>query len=138
MPTPQVRDVIVGIDAGTSLIKTVAFTHEGSQLGNFSLPNLYRTSKGDHVEQDMSRTWDDTTAALDAYQTRRRPKVRRVQDAAGMLGRLGEVRNPALRTIRDIAIRLVLGRFGADDSMRAGQQEEPVWLESVARRRRET
>jgi erythritol kinase (D-erythritol 1-phosphate-forming) len=64
MPAPQIRDVIVGIDAGTSLIKTVAFTREGGQLGGFSLPNVYRTSKGDHVEQDMSRTWDDTTAAL--------------------------------------------------------------------------
>ena len=38
MPAPQVRDVIVGIDAGTSLIKTVAFTREGGQLGSFSLP----------------------------------------------------------------------------------------------------
>ena len=64
MSAPQTRDVIVGIDAGTSLIKTVAFTREGRQLGSFSLPNVYRTADRDGVEQDMSRTWDDTVAAL--------------------------------------------------------------------------
>jgi erythritol kinase len=64
MSAPQTRDVIVGIDAGTSLIKTVAFTREGRQLGSFSLPNVYRTADRDRVEQDMSRTWDDTVAAL--------------------------------------------------------------------------
>ena len=58
------RDVIIGIDAGTSLIKTVAFTRYGQQLGDFSLPNSYSSSPGDHVEQDMSRTWTDTAAAL--------------------------------------------------------------------------
>ncbi|HTF00685.1 MAG TPA: FGGY-family carbohydrate kinase [Bradyrhizobium sp.] len=64
MSAPQTRDVIIGIDAGTSLIKTVAFTREGRQLGSFSLPNVYRTADRDRVEQDMSRTWDDTVAAL--------------------------------------------------------------------------
>jgi erythritol kinase (D-erythritol 1-phosphate-forming) len=64
MPAQQTRDVIVGIDAGTSLIKTVAFTREGGQLGSFCLPNVYRTSAGDRVEQDMSRTWDDAATAL--------------------------------------------------------------------------
>jgi erythritol kinase (D-erythritol 1-phosphate-forming) len=64
MRTPQGRDVIVGIDAGTSLIKTVAFTRDGKQLGDFSLPNSYSTAPGGRVEQDMSRTWNDTVAAL--------------------------------------------------------------------------
>ena len=45
MSAPQTRDVIVGIDAGTSLIKTVAFTREGRQLGSFSLPNVYRAAR---------------------------------------------------------------------------------------------
>src|SRR5216683_2944618 len=64
MRTPQGRDVIVGIDAGTSLIKTVAFTRDGKQLGDFSLPNSYVTAPGGRVEQEMSRTWNDTVAAL--------------------------------------------------------------------------
>src|SRR5262249_30260208 len=60
----MLRDVIVGIDADTSLIKTVAFTRDGRQLGDFSLPNTYRASGGGRVEQDMSRTWSDTVFAL--------------------------------------------------------------------------
>jgi len=58
------RDVLIGIDAGTSLIKTVAFTRDGRQLGEYALPNSYMTSAGGHVEQDMARTWNDTIAAL--------------------------------------------------------------------------
>ena len=73
MSAPQTRDFIVGIDAGTSLIKTVAFTREGRQLGSFSLPNVYRAADGDRVEQDMSRTWDDTVAALRGLASRRLP-----------------------------------------------------------------
>ncbi|WP_407180827.1 FGGY family carbohydrate kinase [Bradyrhizobium sp. STM 3562] len=64
MPTAQRRDVIVGIDAGTSLIKAVAFTRTGRQLGNVSLPNSYNASIGGRVEQDMARTWRDAVAAL--------------------------------------------------------------------------
>ena len=77
-------------------------------------------------------------AALDAYERRRRVPVRRVQDASALLGRLGEVQNPLLRRLRDNAVRLVLGQVGADRSMRASQQEEPTWLEGVARRRTTT
>ncbi|SFQ27015.1 erythritol kinase (L-erythritol 4-phosphate-forming) [Bradyrhizobium sp. Ghvi] len=64
MQTSLQRDVIIGIDAGTSLIKAVAFSYDGRHLGDFSLPNTYMTSPGGHVEQDMSRTWTDTVAAL--------------------------------------------------------------------------
>jgi len=64
MPIPQNRDVVIGIDAGTSLIKTVAFTRDGRQLGDSSLPNTYTAAAGGQVEQDMSRTWTDTVAAL--------------------------------------------------------------------------
>jgi erythritol kinase (D-erythritol 1-phosphate-forming) len=60
----MLRDVIVGIDAGTSLIKTVAFARDGRQLADFSLSNSYSTSAGGRVEQDMSLTWRDTVAAL--------------------------------------------------------------------------
>jgi 2-polyprenyl-6-methoxyphenol hydroxylase-like FAD-dependent oxidoreductase len=78
----------------------------------------------------------DVEGALAAYAARRRGAVRRVQDASGMLGRLGEVRAPVLRALRDNAVRLVLGRLGSERSIRAGQQEEPAWLERVAARRR--
>jgi erythritol kinase len=64
MATSHIRDVIIGIDAGTSLIKTVAFRWDGRQLGESSLPNTYQAMAGGRVEQDMSRTWTDTVAAL--------------------------------------------------------------------------
>jgi erythritol kinase len=66
MPAPHSRDVIVGIDAGTSVIKAVAFTRDGGQLGEASLPNSCSVSAGGRVEQDMTRTWTDTVAALRA------------------------------------------------------------------------
>ena len=64
MRTSPSRDIIIGIAAGTSLLKTVAFTRDGQELGDVSLPNSYSTAAGGHVEQDMSRTWNDTVAAL--------------------------------------------------------------------------
>ena len=36
------KDIIIGIDAGTSLIKAVAFTHNGKELGISSVPNEYK------------------------------------------------------------------------------------------------
>src|SRR5215470_6406400 len=63
-PAASTRDVIVGVDAGTSLIKAVAFTRDGRQLGGCSLPNRYSTRAGGRVEQDMAQTWTDTVGAL--------------------------------------------------------------------------
>ena len=63
------RDVIIGIDAGTSLIKAVAFTLAGEQLADVSRPNAYSSAPGGHVEQDMARTWSDTIAVIRALAT---------------------------------------------------------------------
>lgn len=60
------RDVIIGIDAGTSLIKAVAFTLTGEQLADVSRPNAYSSLAGGHVEQDMARTWTDTVVVIRA------------------------------------------------------------------------
>jgi 2-polyprenyl-6-methoxyphenol hydroxylase-like FAD-dependent oxidoreductase len=84
---------------------------------------------------DALATAGGQASALATYERRRRAPVRRVQDAAGVLARLGEVRSPVLRWTRDKLIRLVLGRMSAERSVRLGQQEEPVWLEQVSRRR---
>ncbi|MGJ4931139.1 FGGY-family carbohydrate kinase [Bradyrhizobium sp. HKCCYLS2038] len=64
MGSAATRDVIIGIDAGTSVIKAVAFARDGRQLGDFAIPNSYTTAPGGRVEQDMARTWTDTVAAL--------------------------------------------------------------------------
>lgn len=58
------RDLIVGVDAGTSVTKAVAFDLEGRELGSAGLPNRYAELPGGGVEQDMARTWDDAAAVL--------------------------------------------------------------------------
>lgn len=58
------RDLLVGIDAGTSVIKSVAFTLDGRQVGSFALPNVYVSVEGAGVEQDMARTWSDAAATM--------------------------------------------------------------------------
>lgn len=57
-------DIIIGIDAGTSVIKSVAFSAKGEQLGVAAIPNSYTTLKDGGVEQDMARTWRDAAQTL--------------------------------------------------------------------------
>lgn len=56
--------VLIGIDAGTSVIKSVAFTTDGRQLAVAAIPNSYSTLVDGGAEQDMARTWADTAATL--------------------------------------------------------------------------
>ena len=58
------KDLIIGIDAGTSVIKSVAFTLDGRQLADCALPNHYETIAGGGAEQDIARTWDDCARTL--------------------------------------------------------------------------
>lgn len=58
------RDVLIGVDAGTSVIKAVVFDLEGRQLAIASRLNSYLTLPNGGVEQDMVRTWADTLAVL--------------------------------------------------------------------------
>ena len=56
--------IIIGIDAGTSVMKSVAFTCDGRQLAVAAIPNHYVTLPDGGVEQDMNRTWVDAAATL--------------------------------------------------------------------------
>jgi erythritol kinase (D-erythritol 1-phosphate-forming) len=56
--------IIIGIDAGTSVLKSVAFSTSGEQLAVAAIPNDYVTLPDGGVEQDMSRTWADAAATL--------------------------------------------------------------------------
>ena len=56
--------IIIGIDAGTSVMKSVAFAIDGTQLAVAAIPNSYVTSPDGGVEQDMARTWADAAATL--------------------------------------------------------------------------
>ncbi|WP_304616366.1 FGGY-family carbohydrate kinase [Paracoccus sp. (in: a-proteobacteria)] len=61
---PGGRDVLIGVDAGTSVIKAVAFDLAGHQLGAAAVPNSYRSGADGSAVQDMARTWADCAAAL--------------------------------------------------------------------------
>ena len=56
--------VLIGIDAGTSVIKSVAFTATGEQIAAAAIPNRYTTAADGAAEQDMARTWADAAATL--------------------------------------------------------------------------
>jgi len=54
--TDKSQDILIGIDAGTSLIKCVAFSVRGDVLAFSSTPNEYTTSNDEMAEQDMLET----------------------------------------------------------------------------------
>ena len=56
--------LIIGLDAGTSVIKAIAFTHDGRQIDTAAKPNTYDEASGGAVTQDLARTWTDTVAVL--------------------------------------------------------------------------
>ncbi len=56
--------IIIGIDAGTSVLKSVAFTTSGQQLAVAAIANDYVTLPDGGVEQDMARTWADAATTL--------------------------------------------------------------------------
>ncbi|MEN9889745.1 MAG: hypothetical protein RLY78_40 [Pseudomonadota bacterium] len=60
------RDLIIGVDAGTSVIKAVAFDLQGRQLAMASTPNRVLTGPDGAAEQDMDATWAATAATLRA------------------------------------------------------------------------
>lgn len=56
--------VLIGIDAGTSVIKSVAFTVDGTQIASAAIANSYDSVAGGGAEQDMARTWRDAAETL--------------------------------------------------------------------------
>ncbi|HUC17507.1 MAG TPA: FGGY-family carbohydrate kinase [Acetobacteraceae bacterium] len=56
--------VLLALDAGTSLIKAVAFEGDGRMLGTAARRNRYIEGPGGAVEQDMLQTWEDAASAL--------------------------------------------------------------------------
>ncbi|MFO0406754.1 MAG: FGGY family carbohydrate kinase [Labrys sp. (in: a-proteobacteria)] len=60
-------DLIIGIDAGTSVIKAVAFELNGRQIAVSATPNIYTTRSSDGAAfQSMALTWDNCAAAVRA------------------------------------------------------------------------
>ena len=105
------RDIIIGIDAGTSVIKSVAFTLDGEQIAVAALPNSYETLADGGVEQDMARTWADTATTLRELGEQgagpRRPRRSRIavtgagrRHLADRRGRASRSRRPGCGSIR--------------------------------------
>lgn len=58
------HDILIGIDAGTSVIKAVAFDLQGEQLASSAVPNRYTSGENGAVTQSLTETWDDCVKAL--------------------------------------------------------------------------
>ena len=67
--------VLIGLDAGTSVIKSVAFDLDGRQLAEASRPNVYEALPNGGVVQDMARTFADTAETLRALVEKHRTSV---------------------------------------------------------------
>ncbi|MGI9436832.1 MAG: FGGY family carbohydrate kinase, partial [Geminicoccaceae bacterium] len=57
-------DLIIGLDAGTSVIKAVAFTLQGKQIDSAGIPNRVDYLDDGGAEQDIQCTWRDAAQAL--------------------------------------------------------------------------
>jgi erythritol kinase len=64
MTTNPGRDLLVGIDAGTSVIKAVAFDLAGRQIAVASVPNHYTTKADGAAFQSLDQTWIDCAQTL--------------------------------------------------------------------------
>ncbi len=57
-------DILIGIDAGTSVIKSIAFDLMGNQIAVASVPNRYQTRPDGAAVQSMDDTWADCAQTL--------------------------------------------------------------------------
>lgn len=57
-------EILIGIDAGTSVIKAVAFDLGGRQLATASVPNRYHMGGDGAATQSLPQTWADCATAL--------------------------------------------------------------------------
>lgn len=67
--------IILALDAGTSVVKAVAFDAAGRVLAEAARANIVTTVADGGVEQDMARTWTDAASVL-AELAQRLPRAR--------------------------------------------------------------
>ncbi|MDB6176363.1 carbohydrate kinase [Paracoccus sp. Z330] len=60
----MVADIVIGIDAGTSVIKAVAFDLTGKQLASSAVRNRYTSGQDGAATQSLAQTWRDCSTAL--------------------------------------------------------------------------
>lgn len=61
--------ILIGIDAGTSMIKAVAFSLDGEELDVSQRSNPVKNPRPGWEEQDMALTWRQTAATIDDVTT---------------------------------------------------------------------
>jgi erythritol kinase len=59
-----VADILIGVDAGTSVIKSIAFDLEGRQIAMAATPNQYQTRPDGAAFQSLEETWADCALTL--------------------------------------------------------------------------
>ena len=57
-------DILIGVDAGTSVIKSIAFDLDGRQLAVAATPNRYLTRPDGAAFQSLDDTWEDCAKTL--------------------------------------------------------------------------
>ena len=62
--------VVIGVDAGTTIIKSVAFTLEGDELYKSSVENAVKRREPGWAEQSMVTTWKKTAQTLSEVEDR--------------------------------------------------------------------
>ncbi|MEO1238687.1 MAG: FGGY-family carbohydrate kinase [Pseudomonadota bacterium] len=83
---PNTGDTIIGIDAGTSVIKAVAFSLSGNEIAVSAVRNSYATRADGSATQSMDQTWADCCAALRGLSA----KVDRLAERVAAIGVTGQ------------------------------------------------
>ncbi|WP_374441268.1 FGGY family carbohydrate kinase [Stella sp.] len=140
--------LLVGIDAGTSVIKAVAFGLGGDPVAVAAVPNRWQATPGGGAEQDMAATWRATAETLRRLADRVPDLVRRTAglavtgqgDGTWLADRAGDPAGPALLWLDARAGRIAdelrrsagdAARFAATGTGIAACQQGPqlLWLE---------
>ncbi len=80
------KDILIGIDAGTSVIKAVAFDLTGRQIAAASVTNTYMTGEDGAAFQSLENTWADCARTIRELAT----KVERLAQRTAALGVTGQ------------------------------------------------
>jgi erythritol kinase len=65
-----IAPLFIGLDAGTSVIKAIAFDRDGRQVAVAATPNHLVKVEDGGVEQDVSETWQGAASVLAALSAR--------------------------------------------------------------------